>query len=546
MLTDSRASVECRPLSAPPLVGDPATDDRYAEGRQVVVWIEQFCRFGEGDRFGQPVVLEPFQIGILLRLFEHRPDGRRRYRRGFLEMPKGAGKTPLSSWIAAYELTHRESAVIPVAAASYEQADLLFGDLRTCVKESEPLGEMLEAFEHEILVRNGPGRAFRVAAVAGTNDGLRPTLFLADEVHEWVGSKERVHLVIGNGCSKRADSLQLSTTTPGWDLETLAGRMHQHGVMVNNDEIDDPELCFIWFGCAEDRFNLDDPTELRMAIRAANPAADRFVNVEDVAARYHQQPRHEFIRYHLGQWTTVSEGWLPVGAWAACEDRSRSIPDRAQVVLAFDGSNTVDATALVAILVDKVPHVELINLWEPPPNAPPDWQVPRHQVLNAIRDACTKWRVEEIAVDAYLWQSEMLDLQAEKLPIVQIRQQAGVMVPAQRNAFEMITGGRLTHSGDQRLTRHVGNCQLRDTPTGGQLSKVSKHSTKRIDAAVAMTMGLARLDKLPPPRKRPRIINLAAVGTGQGGGAMPAPAPSPQNAATLDRLQQQWNSGGRW
>ena len=62
-------------------------------------------------------------------------------------------------------------------------------------------------FEGEIQVKDGPGRAYKIAAIAGTNDGQRPSTFLADEIHEWVGgNKERVHLVISNGCGKRDGS----------------------------------------------------------------------------------------------------------------------------------------------------------------------------------------------------------------------------------------------------------------------------------------------------------------------------------------------------
>lgn len=335
------------PLSAPPL-GD-RMDGRYGLGRQVVGWIETCCVFGEGDRLGQPVRLEPFQVDFLLGLFELRPDGRRRYRRALLECPKGNGKSPISAWVGAYELTHRDSASIPVAAASYEQAEVLFGDLRTCVRESAVLAAEVEAFEHEVVRVDGRGRAFKVAAVAGTNDGGRPTAFLADELHEWQGNKARVHLVLSNGCAKRAGSLVLNTTTPGFDADTLAGRLHEHGLQVNSGEVDDPEFLFCWYGCPEDRFVLDDPAGLREAIRAANPAADVFLDVEAVAARFAQVPRHEFLRYHLGLWTTVGEAWLPEGAWAACADPGRphgQITDGSEVTLGFDGSFNNDSTAL--------------------------------------------------------------------------------------------------------------------------------------------------------------------------------------------------------
>jgi phage terminase large subunit-like protein len=34
---------------------------------------------------------------------------------------------------------------------------------------------------------------YRVAAVAGTNDGGNHSFRIADELHEWDGRKERVH-----------------------------------------------------------------------------------------------------------------------------------------------------------------------------------------------------------------------------------------------------------------------------------------------------------------------------------------------------------------
>ena len=111
-----------KPLSAPPLT------DALSDGPKVIRWIERNCVYGEGDRFSEPVRLETFEKLFLIWLFEKRADGRYRYRRALLEVPKGNGKTPLSAWIGAYQLANQFSAVIPVAAASYEQAELVFGD----------------------------------------------------------------------------------------------------------------------------------------------------------------------------------------------------------------------------------------------------------------------------------------------------------------------------------------------------------------------------------------------------------------------------------
>ena len=91
---------------------------------------------------------------------------------------------------------------------------MLFATARTMVTEG-PLKPYLEAFDTELLRTDGPGRMFRVAAAAGTNDGGRPTVFAADELHEWTGNKSRVFLVISNSIAKRRDGLVLVLSTAG-------------------------------------------------------------------------------------------------------------------------------------------------------------------------------------------------------------------------------------------------------------------------------------------------------------------------------------------
>jgi phage terminase large subunit-like protein len=50
----------------------------------------------------------------------------------------------------------------------------------------------------------------------------------------------------------------------------------------------------------------------------------------------------------------------------------------------------------------------------------------------------------------------------------------------------------LTHAGDARLARHVGKCVVRIDSRGTPLAKEHRHSTRRIDLAVAMVMAHAR------------------------------------------------------
>jgi len=477
-----------KPLSHPPLT------TASSDGPKVIRWIEKNCRYGEGDKFGQAVKLDLFQKIFLIWLFETKPDGSRKYRRAMLEVPKGNGKTPISAWVVAYLLCSQKSAVIPVAAASYEQADLLFGDLRNCVRESPTLSPLLDAFEGEIQVKGGPGRAYKVAAVAGTNDGQRPSAFAADEIHEWTGNKARVHLVIANGATKRADSLIFNTTTPGADLDSMAGRMHAYGYKVNAGEVDDPEFLFVHWGSDPEAFNLDDAQQLNAAIRAANPAADSFLSVADVAARYHQIPRHEFVRYHLGQWTTVAETWLPPGAAEDIIDTDE-IPNGAEVILGFDGSFNNDATAIVAVSVQRdgsPAHVQVVANYERPETARADWKVPILEVEDVIREACRRWQVREIACDPFRWARTYQVLEAEGLPVVEFAQSASRMTPATTSFYEAVVNKQMTLDGSPALMRHLGNATLRVDARGTRIMKDHRNSTRKIDLAVAAIMAFSR------------------------------------------------------
>ena len=286
-------------------------------GRWVCRWIESCLVHAEGDFLGQPFRLRPWQKAFIWRAYELLPDGSRRYDRALLGLPKGNGKTELAAAIGLAELAGpvcfngwaapgvpappvpRTSPDVPIAAASFDQADTLFGAAKAMV-EHGPLAQLFECYETEIMPKEGAGTGtlYRVAAVAGTNDGRRPTFFVADEVHEWDGRKERVHLVLSNGRAKRADGWELSISTAGWDLGSLLGRLHEVGQSGR-----DPRFLFVWCQAPDDwAGELEEPTEAMIdaAIRAANPAAGDFLPLENIRRRYHELgagKRHEFERY---------------------------------------------------------------------------------------------------------------------------------------------------------------------------------------------------------------------------------------------------------
>lgn len=76
--------------------------------------------------------------------------------------------------------------------------------------------------------------------------------------------------------------------------------------------------------------------------------------------------------------------------------------------------------------------------------------------------------------------------------------------------FEAVVNGALTHSGHPRLARHIGHCVLKVDARGQRLAKEHKHSSRRIDLAVAALMAhdqAATLAATPAPEP---IVPLVA------------------------------------
>jgi hypothetical protein len=128
--------------------------------------------------------------------------------------------------------------------------------------------------------------------------------------------------------------------------------------------------------------------------------------------------------------------------------------------------------------VDQRPHIDLVELWEADGR-----RVPIVDVEQAIRQACRRWRVLEIAADPFRWARSLQLLDGEGLPVLEYPQSPGRMTPATARSYEAVVNGQLTHSGDSRLARHVGNAVLREDSRGARLAKERKDSRRRIDAA---------------------------------------------------------------
>ena len=118
--------------------------------------------------------------------------------------------------------------------------------------------------------------------------------------------------------------------------------------------------------------------------------------------------------------------------------------------------------------------------------------MPILDVEDAIRAACRRWQVREIACDPFRWARTYQVLEGEGLPIVEFPQSPSRMTPATQRFYEAVVNHAITIDGDPRLLRHLDNTTLKVDARGSRLAKEHRNSRRKIDLTVAAVMALER------------------------------------------------------
>ncbi len=107
--------------------------------------------------------MRPWQRDILDGIFELRADGKRRYRRGLLGMPRKNGKSLLGAIIALYGLVSdgEMGAEVYSCAGEKEQARIVFGEAKRIVEMEPELSRRLRIFRDAIEDKE-TGSVYRV------------------------------------------------------------------------------------------------------------------------------------------------------------------------------------------------------------------------------------------------------------------------------------------------------------------------------------------------------------------------------------------------
>jgi phage terminase large subunit-like protein len=470
----------------------PEADLKRSRGDDIADFAEALCKITKDSiagHAGEDLVFRPWQRELTKQLFAVKADGTFRHRIGLVGLPRKNGK---SAWLSSVALESlvlgAQGGEIYSCAAEKEQAKIVFNTTKEMVRLHPELSELLTVYK-DTIHNPKTGSVYRaLSSDAFSKEGLNPTLVCFDELH--AQQNRELFDVMSLAMGARIEPMLIAITTAGVKTDSsgkdsICFSLYEYGKRVASGEVDDPSFFFAWWEASQDDYRSE------LAWKEANPGFDDIVAKKDFESAILRTPEAEFKTKRLNIWTSTSDTWLPHGAWDALSD-SREIPDGVDVVLGFDGSFNGDCTAIVAVSVEEVPHIMPVAVWEKPDEADANWQIPVLEVEDAIRAAATRWQVLEIACDPYRWARTFQILDDEGLPVVTFPQTASRMTPATTRFFEAVVNKTITHDGDARLARHIGNAQLRTDNRGSRLAKEAKGSKRRIDLAVSSVMALER------------------------------------------------------
>jgi phage terminase large subunit-like protein len=343
----------------------------YEAAEYAFGFFESVLKLSEGQFEGKPFELDPSQAFIVGSLFGwKREDGRRRFRRAYIEQGKGNGKSPLAGGIGILGLCAdgEAGAQIYAAAAKREQAGILFADAVKMVKAAPALSKRLE-------FSGGPGREFNIAHHASgsffrpvsrdtgkTGSGPRPYFVLADEVHELPDRK--IIEMLERGFKFRREPLLFMITNSGSDRNSVAWEEHEHAVKVaagNVDAVTDPTFLgeiiddtTFSYVCALDEG--DDPLSDEGCWIKANPLlgvtiTDEYLRETVAQAKAIPGQLNGILRLHFCIWTDAETAWMTRATLEPCiADFDIAKHHGEQVWLGLDLSQNRDITALGAVV----------------------------------------------------------------------------------------------------------------------------------------------------------------------------------------------------
>lgn len=484
------------------------------KGARVCAFIELLPHI-KGPLAGKPIQLEPWQIFIIMTVYSWvKEDGSRRYRRSYVEVPRGNGKSALSSGLGLYMLSAdgEGGAEVYSFATTRDQAKIVFGDAQQMAHRSSGLrGHFgVEVNARNINVKKTASKFEALSAEGSTLDGLNTHFACIDELH--AHKTRSVYDVVETSIGKRTQSLLWVITTAGSNRSGICYEVRGFVKKILNGSAKDETQFGIIYGLdAEDDWTTEE------ALIKANPNWGVSVMPEvllPLQAKAMTMPSaaNNFRTKHLNEWVNADVSWMDMRAWDKCGDTTLSVEDfeGQECYMALDLASKTDIAAKMNVYikdghyyafgdyylpretVDKGENAqysgwESLGLLTVTEGAIIDFQVIEDKILND----CKRFDIMEVPYDPFQATQLSMRLLNQGVNMVEVRPTVLNFSEPMKQLEALVLSGKFHHNGDPILTWMVSNVVCH-TDAKDNIYPRKERPENKIDGVVALIMALNR------------------------------------------------------
>jgi hypothetical protein len=444
-----------------------------------------------------------------------RPKGRAKSElAGLLAVAEALGPVRFDGWDAGGQPVGRPvtGPLIKALATEESQAGQTFGTAAFVMAEWGPdvhpevfkgISGARQYQSASALYLPGGGELRAATAGAASKDGGKETFVVADETHLYVLRELRsMYATVARNTGKRAkaEPWMLQTTTayrPGEQsvAETILTQWRK-------DALPNPERWLVDHREARGRVDLSDRPHTLAQLRDVYGDAAAWMDLDRVYRSMTDPTECEdeatAARYFFNRAMAGPDAWIAKDV-AERQSRTETITPGESVALGFDGSLNDDSTVLIASRMSDG-FLFPVGIWAKPEGPEAAWwEVPRSDVLAAIREAFDRYDVARCYMDPHEWRSDVDDL-AELFPervLAWPTSRDTAMAAALDRLHAGLRTGEVWHSGDATVLEHFGNAYVRRKGGHRLVRKEHPQSGRKIDAVVGCALALeARADAL--------------------------------------------------
>ena len=395
--------------------------------------------------------------------------------------------------------------LIQITAVSEDATSNTYSALRPMI-EAGPLSYRIRKTSEEFIRLPGGGRIDAVTASAKSRLGERVTFVSQGQAEQYtkangmlgtMGVAEVQYRGLA-GMGGRA-----SWQANAWDPSeaSLAQREFEHPT---------PDV-YIQFDRPPSGLRMTVADERKRILRAVYPPDVRRENgghvdldaIEAEAVGIIAHDPAQAARFFGNQIVTGGGRAFDLAEWEALHRKGYVPATGCAIAIGFDGSKTGDHTALMAVEL-ATGHMWPLGIWDPSEHG---GEVPRDEVDAAVGNAFATYRVVRMYADPPYWKDELAGWQGRHGDKVVLKFETFVnrrMGFAVRAFAQAIADKALSHDGDARLARHIGNASrkpLNERDDKGAplwvIQKETPDSSRKVDAAVASVLAWeARMDAI--------------------------------------------------